>query len=231
MIDAAPATARPSRRERKKTEARRRIYEAAVHLFLEKGFEATTVDQIAGRADVGKGTVFNYFPHKTSFLAALAGDWTDRVTSALGPVHRWRGTTRRKLERLFRFLADMGAEHPTLACLALLESLRHVSSPPGEPPLGQEEGVQRFQQLTRTILRAGQVKGELRDDVNPEHAASLIESAFFRTLARWLVSGGAPGPLHQEIAAKLDIVLNGLMSHGTSGPADAAARRPHPKGR
>src|SRR3989304_9205514 len=117
MIDTAPATARPSRRERKKAEARRRIYEAAVHLFLEKGFEATTVAQIAGRADVGKGTVFNYFPHKTSFLAALAGDWTDRVTSALGPVHRWRGTTRRKLERLFRFLAGLGAGHPTPARL------------------------------------------------------------------------------------------------------------------
>lgn len=219
MIDSAPTATRPSRRERKKREARRRIYEAALHLFLEKGFEATTVDQIAGRADVAKGTVFNYFPHKTSFLAALAGDWTDRVTTALGPVERWRGTTRSKLERLFLFLADLGAENRAVSCLALLECLRHASSPPGERPGVAEEGVQRFEELTRAILRDGQAKGELRPEVEMDYAASLIESGFFRTLARWLVAGGARQPLHQEIAAKLDIVLNGLMARRPrSGP-------------
>ena len=231
MIDSAPELATPSRRERKKAEARRRIYQAAVQLFLEKGFESTTVDQIAGLADVAKGTVFNYFPHKTSFLAALAEDWTDRVTEALGPVDRWRGTTRRKLERLFHFFADLGAEHPTVACLALLESLRHVSSTQGAPSLVEEEGVRRFQELTRTILRAGQATAELRPDVNVEHAASLIESGFFRTLAHWLVAGGVRRPLHQEIAAKLDIVLNGLTSRGRAGTQRAAARSPKRRGR
>ena len=224
MIDAAPATARPSRRERKKAEARRRIYDAAVHLFLEKGFDATTVDEIAGLADVAKGTVFNYFPHKTSFLAALAGDWTDRVTEALGPVDHWRGTTRGKLERLFRFFADLGAEHPSVACLALLESLRHVAFAPGGPSLVDEEEVQRFQALTRTILRDGQTNGELRPEVNVEHAASLIESGFFRTLAHWLVAGGVRRPLHQEIAAKLDIILNGLNCRKRTGARRGAAR-------
>jgi len=221
VIKSSPVPAQPSRRERKKREARRRIYEAAVHLFLEKGFEATTVDEIAGRADVAKGTVFNYFPHKSSFLAALAGDWTDRVTAALGAVERWRGSTRRKLERLFLFLADLGAENRAVSCLALLECLRHVSQPPSERRLADEGGVQRFHELTRAILRDGQANGELRPEVKVDYAASLIESGFFRTLARWLVAGGARRSLHQEIAAKLDIVLNGLTSRA---PRSVAAR-------
>lgn len=61
-----------SRRERKKEETRRRIFEAAIALFREKGFEQTTVDEITERADVGRGTFFNYFPKKDAVLAYLS---------------------------------------------------------------------------------------------------------------------------------------------------------------
>jgi AcrR family transcriptional regulator len=124
--ESAPDGAPPGRRERKKREVRRRIYEAAFALFLEKGFDATTVDEIAERADVGKGTVFNYFPRKTSFLAALAGGWTSQLVDEFGPVTSWRGSTRRQLERAYRFLADLGARNAALSRLALVESLSRL---------------------------------------------------------------------------------------------------------
>jgi AcrR family transcriptional regulator len=231
VIDSVPAPAPLSRRERKKQDARRRIYQAAVRLFIEKGFETTTMDEIAQRADVGKGTVFNYFPHKTSFLAALAEDWTNRVTEVLGPVDHWRGTTRRKLERLFRYLADVGAENPAVSCLALLESLRQVSSGPGPEPPGDHGQVQHFYELTRAILRLGQAHGELRREVSVEHAASLIESGFLCTLARWLLAEDTRRALHQEMAAELDIVLNGLVARGRVPAGRAPSRPPHQRGR
>lgn len=231
MFDVVTAPAPLSRRERKKQEARRRIYQAAVHLFIEKGFDATTVDEIAGLADVAKGTVFNYFPHKTSFLAALADDWTDRVIEALGPAEKWRGATRGKLERLFRYLADVGAENPAISYLAMLESLRHVSSGPGGAPLGEAEEVQRFHELTRGILRRGQALGELRREVSLEHAAGLIESGFFRTLARWLLGGKTRQTLYQGIAVNLDIVLNGLLARERVRAGRVLARSSHQRGR
>ena len=67
------------RRERKKEETKRRIYVAALELFHEKGFEHTTVDEITERADVAKGTFFNYFPHKESVLSYLSEEWLARV--------------------------------------------------------------------------------------------------------------------------------------------------------
>jgi TetR/AcrR family transcriptional regulator, cholesterol catabolism regulator len=60
------------RRERKKLAVERRIREAALELFREKGYEAATVEEIAERADVAKGTFFNYFPRKDTLLEALA---------------------------------------------------------------------------------------------------------------------------------------------------------------
>lgn len=209
MTDATQAVPPPPRRERKKREARRRIYDAAFQLFLEKGFDATTVEEIAERADVAKGTVFNYFPRKTSFLAALAEHWTMRIEDTLGPTEGWTGSTRDKLTRVFRFLADLGAQNPDLARLAFFESLRYMHAMV-EEGRGEEEPVRNFQSMTRSLIRQGQRKGEIRPDVRVEHAASLVESAFHRTLAHWLAAGGSRGSLHREFADKLDIVFRGI---------------------
>jgi AcrR family transcriptional regulator len=52
------------RRSRKRHATRQRISDAATRLFLERGFDRVTVDEIAAAADVGRMTVFNHFPRK-----------------------------------------------------------------------------------------------------------------------------------------------------------------------
>jgi TetR/AcrR family transcriptional regulator, cholesterol catabolism regulator len=210
---------RSSRRERKKREARRRIYDAAFALFVEQGYDATTVDQIAERADVAKGTVFNYFPRKMSFLAALAEHWTISLLEELGPVESWVGTTREKLTRVFVFLADLGARNPELARLAFFESLRYMHAVVADKRAA-EEPVRRLQAMTRFVLEQGRAAGEIRGDVDVEGAAALIEMAFHRTLADWLSVGGSRAGLHRELTAKFDIVFNGIAR-----PAAATLRR------
>jgi AcrR family transcriptional regulator len=51
-------------RSRKRLATRQGISNAATHLFLERGFDKVTVDEIAAAADVGRMTVFNHFPRK-----------------------------------------------------------------------------------------------------------------------------------------------------------------------
>ena len=54
----------PDRRSRKRLATRDGISVAATRLFLERGFDHVTVDEIAQAADVGRMTVFNHFPRK-----------------------------------------------------------------------------------------------------------------------------------------------------------------------
>ena len=56
------------RRESKKRETRQRISDVATELFLARGFDAVTLDEIAAAATVSKMTVFNYFPRKEDLM-------------------------------------------------------------------------------------------------------------------------------------------------------------------
>ncbi|WP_224372907.1 TetR/AcrR family transcriptional regulator [Hyalangium versicolor] len=56
------------RRESKKRETRQRISDVATELFLARGFDAVTLDEIAAAANVSKMTVFNYFARKEDLM-------------------------------------------------------------------------------------------------------------------------------------------------------------------
>jgi AcrR family transcriptional regulator len=60
----------PHKRERRKQDRPGELLEAALDLFVEKGFAATRVEEVALRAGVSKGTLFLYFPSKEDLAAA-----------------------------------------------------------------------------------------------------------------------------------------------------------------
>lgn len=64
----------PGRREQNKRRTHRALVEAAARLFREKGFEATTVRDIARAACVGERTFFRYFPSKESLILQQVRD-------------------------------------------------------------------------------------------------------------------------------------------------------------
>jgi len=66
----AAAKAAPGLRERKRQQTRERLTRAAMALFLERGFEATTLDDIAAAADISRRSFFHYFDSKEDVVFA-----------------------------------------------------------------------------------------------------------------------------------------------------------------
>jgi AcrR family transcriptional regulator len=78
-----PVEQEPSRVARKRSRRMQEILAVAAQLFGERGYEAVTVEEVAARLDVTKGSIYYYFPSKdelgTAAIETLGGDWTARL--------------------------------------------------------------------------------------------------------------------------------------------------------
>ena len=70
-------------REQKKAETRKAIIAAAVQLFSEKGFDKTSIEDIANKAGIGKTTVYTYFAAKDEIFLTFCDDELDEAFAAL----------------------------------------------------------------------------------------------------------------------------------------------------
>ena len=66
-----PSVSVPPKRERRKQDRPGELLDAALDLFVEKGFAATRVEEVAARAGFSKGTLFLYFPSKEDLFKAV----------------------------------------------------------------------------------------------------------------------------------------------------------------
>ncbi len=71
------------RRERKKAATRQKIADTALRLFLERGYDAVGIRDVAAEADVAVTTLFSHFPSKEALVFERDGDFEQRLTRAV----------------------------------------------------------------------------------------------------------------------------------------------------
>lgn len=119
---------RPPGRTSQGLAAKQRLYDIAIHVIAERGYEATTLREVADRAGVSVGLLYRYFPSKRSVVLGLydelsaryadqaagmkAGKWRDRFMFALGTSLTVLGPHRRTLAALTPIL--LGDAHEGL---------------------------------------------------------------------------------------------------------------------
>jgi AcrR family transcriptional regulator len=81
-----------SRRDRKKSDARATIIATAIELFSKHGVAGVTVEQIAEAADIGKGTIYNYFDTKEAVVVAFMVDLERKVQARIPRMVKSRGS-------------------------------------------------------------------------------------------------------------------------------------------
>lgn len=169
-------------RERKKESCRQDIYQAAIHLFLEKGYEQTTVDEIANHANVSKATFFNYFPRKEELVKYYATEMSEAILDGWRNI-RISGTpsSADMILAMVKVIIDQLEEQKDAVNLLLW---KRVSMDSDERfPFASNRVL--LAELTNT-LRSGQEKGEIRCDASADDLAENLAAIFIYNLIRWM---------------------------------------------
>jgi len=176
-------TAGPGRRERNKLEKRQRIREATRELFSAQGFEATTVRQIAERAEVGLGTLFNYARDKRDLTFLLFNDDLSRLADdALAGSARKTGLFEQVMavwEPHYRYFA----RDPVLCRILLRDMYFYEEGPEARRFHATETRLRRhLLMLVATAQRARQVtRSASAGDI-----ALLLFSVFEGSVRYWM---------------------------------------------
>ena len=123
-----PADRPVGRRAQNKAAVRQRIVTAALALFQAKGFEATTTKQIARRARIAEGTIFNYFKTKDDIALSFFEEEVDHAIAAVRRDRRLQdGPLEEKLFALVQHQLEFLAPYERFIGTALVSALNPSS--------------------------------------------------------------------------------------------------------
>ncbi len=197
-------------RERKKREVRHRIVQVAASLFLDKGFDDTTMEEIAAAADVSVGTVYNYFGTKTAVLVAgVEEDTIEMVELGKAILTKPGANPRRAVKQLFAIYFD----HLAAWDRDLLREVISASFQPGAADMTAEL-VQLDTHLldqTSALLLHFVAEGRLRSGTSTEEASLLLYSILATHLLMYISLEAFPiGDLKRQIDRQIDLAFSGL---------------------
>lgn len=192
----------PSRRDRKKARRRKEILDCAVELFVQRGYDHVTVDDIVEAVDIAKGTFFNYFPSKTDVLVEY---WGNIAVEILSYGEKLQDTSGRVLfGKYFRKLAR---------CIrrdgAMYEILVHQAFGRPSEVVPHKDWAERRTRLFRKYAKAGQACGEIPVAADIALIGEMIFDLWTGTQLEW-VYRGKNFSLETKMLKKLDLFLEGL---------------------
>jgi len=202
-----------ARRERRKEARPGELLDAALDLFVEKGFAATRSEEVAARAGVSKGTLFLYFPTKEElFKAVVRANLSGRFAEWQGEFETFEGSTADMVRYCMKVWWErIGATRASGITKLMISEARNF---PELAAFYQQEVIRPGTELVRRILKRGVDRGEFRA-IDLEYSVfGIVAPMIFLIMMKHSLGACAPQdyPLDPEryIASQLDMLLQGL---------------------
>ena len=209
-----PAEQAP-KRERRKEARPGELLDAALDLFVEKGFSATRADEVAARAGVSKGTLFLYFQSKEDlFKAVVRENIANKFPTWQEEFVKFEGTSAEMLRyALVSWWERIGKTRASGITKLVMSEAQNF---PEIAAFYQEEVIQPGNAMIRRILERGVQAGEFRE-MDLEQAVHIIVAPMI-FLMMWKHSMGACAASakivdpEQFIHMQVDVLLHGMTA-------------------
>ncbi len=203
-------------RERKKARTREAIIDAALDLFAVKGFDATTIEDIAAAAEVSPRTFFRYFESKLDLVMARAGDKHDDI----GPLVAARPPGEDALDAVRAVVVDQLSDD--LRDPRLLREIEVMLTDPTLRTLARDHFEDEVDGLRAVVAER---LGLDPDDLAAHLVAGILSSALWIAVNCWVHEGsGDPDQLVPMVDEAFELLGDGFRTDSLR--ATLSRRRP-----
>lgn len=181
-----------------------KILSTARRLFVQQGYTATSMRQVAEAAEIGKATIYHHFPDKQSILTALLRHNLNRMEAVFQRV-RAENDPRRRIQVAAEASIDFLYESADILQIAR----REIPGGRDQMQTGFTNFFQEYMGLLAEAIQRGIEQGIFRP-VNPTDAARVLMTMIQGTFAMaYLINERAQTP-QQAAAALLDVYFQGI---------------------
>ena len=177
--------ARLSRRERGLA-TKERLFEAAISLFAKKGYDKVTVDEICEKVGVTKGAFYHHYRSKDQIILEEFKQMdehyvrvAEEISSLPSSIEKLRAFNRAAIT----LMAELG--------VTLMKVLYHSQIAPHMRKPYLADGRRSLYRITGELIREGQERGEIRDDLPSEELAAMLIDCFRGQIYHWCLCNGA----------------------------------------
>lgn len=156
------------------------ILEAAKRVFVRKGLDKSTMQDVAKEANIGVATVFRYFPKKEKLIVAVATQILESQMSAFEVIAQMPVPCLVKVEKLLDlFISFVTEEHSdNTKLIEAFESYTSLLHEPMEDIAAYEEVSRRLNGIYSDIFAQGQTDGSIRSDISVDAYLRSIANTF-----------------------------------------------------
>jgi AcrR family transcriptional regulator len=206
------AETRPETRRRRKAERPQEILEAAFAEFSRNGYSTTTLDRIAERAGVTKGTIYVYFENKEHLFISMVQEFTKGAQETVQEMYETHdGSTADLLRAQFSFIYQHIVEDKRRREVVRML----IAEAPRFPALADryhEEILRPCLDMLRQAIQRGIDRGEIRESSIVDSPQVVIAPIALVDLWMMMFDDRQPLDLKVYFDAHLDLVLNGLLA-------------------
>jgi TetR/AcrR family transcriptional regulator, cholesterol catabolism regulator len=194
----------PSTRSKPPRRRKVEVIEAAARVFNEKGYESTSIQDIAEAVGILKGSVYYYIDSKEDLLNEILKGVHDDALENMRKVERMDGDALQKIRAFVTSHVTFNAENLTKMGV-FFHDFRSLST---ERRAEVIEARDIFDTLLRSLIREGQVQKLICPDVDPKTASFAVMGSL-NWIYQWYKPGG--DRTVSEIADEFaDLIVNGL---------------------
>lgn len=199
---------------------REEILQAAKELFLELGYDATTMRRIADRVGISAPAVYLYFKDKEALMLALCDQTFGHLIAAIGEIEKTVADPLVRLRRFGEAYARFGLTHPDEYRLVFLganmpESIRKVGHKAPTDDLSRP-GIGGALVFKRLVAILGEIEASgAKLSYSPDTCAELCWMGIHGLVAALIMKPEFPWSSRDAlIEGMLDLVLKGVVSKG-----------------